>query len=322
MALRCILKIHIIYKLINLKLYQMNIRHLAIFHQVARSGSISRAAEQLHISQPAISKQLREFEARQGLALFDRLPRGMRLTEAGRLLAGYADQIFVLESEAQRALGDLQGLQAGSLCIGASTTIGSYLLPEVFVAFRERYPDVALNLVVGNTQAIQIRLLAGELDLGFTEGFVDAPGLDAEVFLMDELLPVAAADHPLLREEAVSVSRLCRESMLVREAGSGTLAVMQAALTRHGASPRIAMSLGSTEAIKRALSLSTCVAVVSRLAVQAELQSGALRAIPVRGLLIERPLHQVRLRYRYRTAAVSAFLDLLKMHTRGLVRRE
>jgi DNA-binding transcriptional LysR family regulator len=223
----------------------------------------------------------------------------------------------MLEHEAERALEDHQGLRSGSLRVGASTTIGSYLLPEVFVAFRKRYPGVALALEVGNTQVVQARLLAGELDLGFTEGFVDAPELEAEVFFMDELLPVAAADHPLLNENRVNVSRLSREHMIVREAGSGTLAVMEAALARHGVSPRVAMSLGSTEAIKQALPLSTCVAVLSGLAVQTELRSGAIQVIPVNGLRIERPLHRIRLRYRHRTAAMSAFLTLLEAHIGG-----
>lgn len=289
----------------------MNIRHLAIFHQVARSGSVSGAAEKLHISQPAVSRQLREFEARQGVPLFDRLPRGMRLTEAGRVLAAYADKIFILEQEAQHALDDLQGLRAGNLRVGASTTIGSYLLPDAFVAFRERYPDIHLNLEVGNTHLIQTRLLAGELDIGFTEGFVDSPELEAEVFFMDELAVVAAATHPLVNGKTISIARLCRQPMLVREAGSGTLAVMEAALARHGAAPCVAMSLGSTEAIKRALPLSDCVAVMSRLAITTELQSGIIGTIPVRGLSMERPLHQVRVRYRHPSAVESAFLELL-----------
>ncbi|MGH8127631.1 MAG: LysR family transcriptional regulator [Gammaproteobacteria bacterium] len=293
----------------------MNIRHLAIFHAVARSGSVSGGAEKLHISQPAVSKQLREFEARQGVMLFDRLPRGIRLTEAGRILAGYADKVFLLEQEAQRALDDLQGLRSGRLRVGASTTIGSYLLPEAFVAFRQRYPDVDLNLEVGNTQFIQERLLAGELDIGFTEGFVDSPELEAEAFFMDELVPVAAIAHPLVHGAPISVSRLCREPMLVREPGSGTLAVMVAALARHGVEPRVAMSLGSTEAIKRALPLSNCVAVLSRLAIQMGLQNGTLATIPVRGLRIERPLHQVRVKHRHASAAESAFLELLPTQT-------
>lgn len=300
----------------------MNIRHLAIFRAVADSGSISRAADRIHISQPAISKQLSEFEARQGVILFDRFPRGMRLTEAGRRLKGYADQIFLLESEAERALEALQGLHAGSLRIGASTTIGNYLLPEAFAAFHKRYPDVALDLEVGNTQLVQARVRSGELDIGFTEGLVDMPGLETDVFFTDKLIPVAAANHPLLNDGTVTVAQLCRQSMLVRESGSGTLAVMEAALARHGTSPRIAMALGSTEAIKRALAFADHVAVISWLAVRTELRSGALRRIPVDELDIERPLHQLHLRHRHRTPAVSTFLTLLHAHVRRFAQRQ
>lgn len=294
----------------------MNIRHLAIFHAVANSGSISHAATKIHISQPAISKQLSELEHRQGVTLFDRFPRGMRLTEAGRCLKAYADQIFLLESEAERALEALQGLDAGNLRIGASTTIGNYLLPEVFDDFHQRYPNVELDLEVENTQSVQARVLSGDLDIGFTEGLVDISELEVEVFFTDQLIPVAAADHPLLDEGTVTVDRLCRQPMLVRESGSGTLAVTRAALTHLDASPHVVMTLGSTEAIKRALYLNDYVAVVSWLAVRTELNQGLLRPIPVKDLDIKRPLHQLHLHHRHPTAAVSAFLNLLNNHIR------
>ncbi|MEN8665054.1 MAG: LysR family transcriptional regulator, partial [Polycyclovorans sp.] len=108
----------------------MNLNHLAIFHAVAASGSVSRGAQQLHISQSAVSKQLSEFERALGVPLFDRLPRGVRLTEAGRLLVGYANRLFAIEAEARHALGDLKQHARGSITIGASRTIGSYLLPQ------------------------------------------------------------------------------------------------------------------------------------------------------------------------------------------------
>src|SRR5689334_3520995 len=120
----------------------MNINHLAIFHAVAEEGSVSRGASRLHISQPAVSKQLRGLERSLGVALFHRLSKGVQLTEAGALLAGYARNLFTLEREAENALAELRSLERGRLTIGASTTIGNYLLPTVCAAFREAHPGI------------------------------------------------------------------------------------------------------------------------------------------------------------------------------------
>jgi DNA-binding transcriptional LysR family regulator len=131
----------------------MNLNHLAIFHSVAKAESISRGADRLMISQPAVSKQLSQFERSLGVRLLDRIPRGVRLTEAGRVLSEYAARLFAIESEAETALGELAGLRRGRLRLGASTTIGVYLLPEIFVRFRTDYPLIHASLDVIGSRA-------------------------------------------------------------------------------------------------------------------------------------------------------------------------
>src|ERR1700745_3721074 len=140
----------------------MNLRHLSVFHGIAKAGSVNAAARLLHTSQPAVSRELRTLEDRLGVPLFDRLPRGMRLTEAGQVLLSYAERIFGLEAAAERALrelaalagGELADLEGAELALGASNTLGTYLLPPLVAVFHSHYPKVRLNLEVGNTHEI------------------------------------------------------------------------------------------------------------------------------------------------------------------------
>ncbi len=186
----------------------MNFNHLAIFLAVAETGNLTRAAERLHISQPAVSKQLRELEKSLGMALFHRLSKGVRLTEGGEVLLDYARQIFALEHEAERALNELRHLERGHLSIGASTTIGVYLLPEICAQFRAAFPGIEVNLEIANTQEIQKRLLNNELDLGLTEGFITSPEIQAEILGEDEIIAIAAPQNEFLKAKNLSIVQL------------------------------------------------------------------------------------------------------------------
>ena len=292
----------------------MNINHLAIFHAAAEEGSMSRAADRLFISQPAVSKQIGELEAALGVSLFDRLPRGLRLSAAGETLAGYARRLFAVEAEAEQALAEMKGLRQGQLTIGASLTIGDYLLPKMLGLYRKRYPGIALRLEIANTSIIQQKMRENALDLGLTEGFAEDPALEAEVFAEDVLTAIVPPGHLLLEERAVSAARFCQEPFLIREAGSGTREVVERALLGHGITVRPTMSLGSTEAIKQGVASGLGVAIVSRLALETEIKTGLLCPLPLFDLLLTRPLHLVRLRGKSESAAAQAFLALLRSY--------
>lgn len=289
----------------------MNLNHLAIFQAVAASSSISRGAQQLHISQSAVSKQLGEFERALGVALLDRLPRGVRTTEAGRLLLGYANRLFALEAEAEQALGDLQQLRRGRLAIGASRTIGGYMLPETLAAFRQRHPGVELSLQVENTQAIESKLLAGELDIGFAEGIVSSELLDYQVYAQDELVLIAAPGHPVLARSPLPLAALAGEPLLMHEVGSGTRAVTERALAAKNLRLRPAMTLASSEAIKQTVATGVALAFLSSQAIRTELKAGILCVVPVKGLRIQRPLYRVQPRSAWLSPALEAFLEFL-----------
>ncbi len=292
----------------------MNINHLAIFRAVAAECSMSRGADRLCISQPAVSKQIKDLEASLGVTLFDRLPRGLRLTQAGEVLAGHARRLFAVEADAERAIAELKGLVQGRLTVGASLTIGDYLLPQVLGEYRRKHPGIELHLEIANTQVIQQKLRENALDVGLTEGFAEDADLDAEVFGEDELVAVVPPGHPLLEENAVPAARFCAEPFLMRESGSGTREVVERALMQRGIVVQPAMSLGSTEAIKRGVAAGLGIAIVSKLALELEFSAGLLCPLALSDLSLTRPLHLVRLRGKSEGAAVQAFLNLLRPH--------
>ena len=289
----------------------MNLNHLAIFLAVAESGSIGGGAARLYISQPAVSKQLKEFEHTLGLVLFDRLPKGVRLTAAGEQLLVFAQRIAVAESAAEQALAEMRDLHAGRLAIGASTTIGNYLLPSLLAEYRRTWPGIEIALEIANTEVIQHKLLENTLDLGMTEGFVQSDELHAEVFAMDRLVMIAAPDHHLAGRTELTLQQLCNEPCILREPGSGTRSVIEHMLMQRGLQHTPAMSLGSTEAIKRAVAAGAGISLVSRLAVASELAAGTLILLPVGDLQLERPLHKVSLRNKQPSQVIQAFMELL-----------
>ena len=289
----------------------MNFNQLAVFHAIAESGSVSAAAARLYVSQPAVSKHLKELEGALDTQLFDRLPRGMRLTQSGEVLRGYAQQIFALSEEAQTALCDLKGLRRGRLAIGASTTIGNYLLPAAMAVFRRRFPEIRLSLQIENTEAIQDSLTGRQLDLGFVEGPAWEGDVLTEPFYHDELVVIAPPGHWSIRGGGLSLRNLAGESWVMREPGSGTREVVEQALAREGVRLPEGLWLGGTEAIKSAVARGAGLAIVSRLAVEKEVSVGILAVSPAQGFPIRRPLYRLGLRDRTPSAAATAMLGIM-----------
>jgi DNA-binding transcriptional LysR family regulator len=300
---------------VRVRVVALNLNHLRIFRAVLDEGSITGAALALRISQPAVSRQLAEFEAALGTRLVDRLPRGIRPTAAGEILGERARRIFVEEKAAEQDLGELLGLHRGRLAVGASTTIGNYLVPEVFGDFGKLHAGVTLDLEIDNTHAIQTRVLDGGFDVGLTEGFADADALDVEVFMHDEMVLIAgpvSAGGPLSGVKKLRASELSALPFIAREEGSGTRDVIEAEFLEHGIDVKPAMRLGSTEAIKHAVARGLGVAMVSRLTVALECEFGRLREVPVVDLAIRRALHCLTLRGKQPSPAATEFLRLLR----------
>lgn len=289
----------------------MNRNHLALFRAVAEHGNITAASAALNISQPAVSSQVAALERDLGVKLFDRLPRGVRLTDVGRVLFDYAWRIGQLESEASQAVQDHLGLRKGRLAIGASTSIGSYFLPELMGTYAQEHPGVQLSLIISNTEDIQRDLADGTLDIGLTEGFASADDFHIEVFREDELLLIAPKGHPLTERSPVTLDELMKFPLLAREQGSGTRAVLERELGRHDIQFQPAMSLGSTEALKRAVAAGLGLAWISELTLGLELTAGNLVTVDVEHFTIRRPLHRLLPHGRTTSAAVQAFEAIL-----------
>ena len=290
----------------------MNFHRLKVFHTVARLGSFSRAAEELYTSQPNVSKQVRQLEAELGTSLFHRLGSGIELTDAGRAVYRYAQQVFDLTVEMQRTLAELEGLERGYLRLGASSTPGLYLLPEVIAGFGRRYPGLEVSLSISNSSQVVDQILAGKLDLGFVGGFVEVAGLQVQPFVHDELVLIAPAEHRLARQTGISAEELVAETFIVREAGSGTCQTMEVALETLGIKPQRALEMNGCEAVKRAVAAGLGLSFVSRYAIDLELGQGMLIVLHGPGLNLSRQLHIISRKDIRLSPAALAFLALAR----------
>jgi DNA-binding transcriptional LysR family regulator len=290
----------------------MTLRQLEVFVAVAQAQSFRRAAERLHTSQPALSQHVRELEQDLGVRLLDRLRRSVHPTDAGRLLLEHAHRVFTTLDSAREVLGELRGLQRGSLLVGASTTPGIYVLPRVIRAFRERHPRIAVSFRIANSRIIEERLRANELDLGVVGGHGLAPGEKClAAGLVDELVLIVWPGHPWGRRRDIRPAELAEAPLLVREEGSATRGVTERALHAAGVPYRTAMELDHTEAIKQAVMAELGVAFVSRYTIRGELAAGRLHAVRLRGVPIHRHFHVIHNEARALPASAQAFLAVL-----------
>jgi DNA-binding transcriptional LysR family regulator len=288
----------------------MKLHLLRIFTVVAEHMSFSRAAERLYISQPAVSKAVMELERQLGQPLFERGAGKLSLTEAGALLAERGRAMLAIERSAEEELQALRGLEHGTLRVGGSTTVATYLLPPVIAAFLREHPGVDLRLAIGNTRRIVSLLLEYQVDIALVEGPVADERITSEAWHVDELVLIAAPHHPLAieaRQQALTVSRLAEEVFLVREPGSGTRQVGEEALTAHGVQLKHTVELGSTETIKQTLAAGFGLAILSKATIRDELALHKLATLPVEGLEIRRTLTRLRLAGRTPGPAARAF---------------
>ena len=290
----------------------MTLRQLEVFLAVARARSFRRAAERVALSQSALSQQVKELERELGAPVFDRLGRTVALTEAGRVLEAHAQRVFATLQGARDAIGELRGLERGSLVLGASSTPGIYLLPWLLGRFKRRYPRIAVALRIGNTREIEERVRATEVDLGIVGGHL--AGFEetcVEASLTDRLVLIVPPTHRWARKRTVLPAELGDECLLQREEGSATRRVTEGALEQAGVALRTCLELGHTEAIKQGVRAGLGVAFVSRYAARNEVAHGQLRALDIKGLTIQRHFHVIRHEAKSLTPAARAFLGFL-----------
>lgn len=271
-----------------------DLQSLDLFVSVIELGSVSRAATAHGITQPSASSRLKHLERQLGMRLLDRGPGGSRPTDAGVVVAGWAEGILRAAHELSAGLSAFQAEQTGRLRIAASFTIAEYLLPQWLDRFSRDHPRDSVALEVANSTAVVDRLRQGAADLGFIETPSELDGLDQLVVAHDELVTVVAPSHPWAQRRSVPVEALAATPLVMREAGSGTREAFEAALRTLGlGAPTAVLELGSTSAVRAAVVHGNAPTVISRLAVAAELDVGQLTEIDVPGLVIGRELRAV-----------------------------
>ncbi|WP_288428903.1 LysR family transcriptional regulator [uncultured Spirosoma sp.] len=271
---------------------------LTVFYTVAKRLSFTKAAAELFVTQPAITKHVQELESQLGMALFDRRGNQISLTTAGNVLLRHAETIMGVYRQIEFDLNALKGQPGGRLRLGASSTIAQYVIPAVLARFQDHSPEVSLSLLSGNTDQIEQALLNNDIDLGLVEGRTHHSDIRYTPFVKDELVLVCRANHPLAGRDEITLDELKTVPIALRERGSGSLEVIEHAL--RGAGLRLndlnlAMQLGSTEGIKSYLTNSASIAFISIFAVQNELKNGILRVLDVAGLTIQRDFYSVQL---------------------------
>lgn len=307
---------------------KINLHLLRIFHAVIRQDGFSRAAQSLFISQPAVSKGIRELEHQLGLVLILRgskssgAARNLCLTDDGRAVFEYAEAIFSLERTAVEDVQARVNQQRGRLVVGASTTVGAYWLPSYGAALTQQRPDVDLCVQVGNTQAVAQALIDGRVDIALVEGSVDDKRLDCVFWRDDDLVVVASADSPLAKVRRLTRSVLSDQVWLRREAGSGTREATEQLLQRLAIKPQRYVDFGSNEGIARAVAERMGIAMLPNVVVSDLI---ALRKLiplhPSRASKLARPLWLLQFRQRPVTPLVRAFIELLMRRPATLDKR-
>lgn len=290
-----------------------NFHQLNLFYRVVQAGSFSRAAEELFISQPAISAQVRDFETALELKLLERVGRTFQLTAAGNLVYQHAHQIFAQVGEMERAMADLKGLVIGQLTLASSTTVGECILPQALGQFKATYPGIELKLHIANTTQVVERVLAREFDLGFVGEEVTAADLVVEPFYQDEIVLFVGLSHPLAAKTEITLPELLKLNLafVTREKGSATRKCAEKTLSAIGLQPNIAMELGSNEAVKRAVMAGLGAGMLSACTLVPEVRAGMVRIIEVQGLKCLRQFSYIYRQSRTLLTLERCFLEVM-----------
>ncbi len=295
----------------------MSDRRLKVFHTVARLLSFTKAAESLHMTQPAVTFQVRQLEEYFNTRLFDRTHNKVNLTPAGERVAEFAERIFDLYAEMENSVRDLTGEISGALTIGASTTIAEYMLPALLGEFKNRYPDINLRLKVSNSEGIVSMVEHNVIDLGVVESPVSNKNLIVEVCHDDQLVVVAEPGHELVKRGGkVKAAEIVKYPFISREEGSGTRDVIMHYLLQEKINPgdmNLSLELGSPEAIKGAVEAGMGITIISRSIIDKELKLNRLAELQLDPPL-SRPFSFVRQRQKFRVTVMEELLDFAQAY--------
>jgi DNA-binding transcriptional LysR family regulator len=295
----------------------INLDQLRIFHAVTETRSFTRAAAVVHLTQPGISKHIKQMEEYYGLPLFDRLGKKVALTQAGEVLFEATREIMASIATAEQRIEELKGLHGGSLVLGASFPIGIYILPGVLAAFRRRYPAVHVALDISLAERILAQILANQVDLGLVSHEVHDARLTCTEFMSDKLVLIVPPGHRWAKKRSVKPGELLEETFVVAAAGAGTRAVVEERLKEKRIVLHNVIDFGNPEGAKRAVEAGLGVSIQARKLVERELAAGTLRGLVVSGMDARLGYFRVHRKDKYLSNATRAFLSLLETDTKG-----
>ncbi|MEH6941833.1 LysR family transcriptional regulator [Bacillus sp. JJ722] len=291
----------------------MNIENLKMFCLVVDEGSISQAARLSFVSQPAVTRQIHQLENYYGTLLFERTDGKLKITETGRMLYPFAKAITHDFTRSKEVIQQATGEYNENLRIGASLTIGEYLLPSILGSFKKQVPNVKVMLTIKNTPSILEDLTNDVIDLAFVEGIVEDKQLIVEKFAEDELVLVYSNDHPWHDRQKIHIEELANERMIWRESISGMRLIVESTLKEHGVLDKIEnyMEIGSIQAIKSAVEAGLGISILPRLTVARELEQGFLKEIKIEGIVMKRSLWLVKKPQRFKRTSINSFIDFI-----------
>ncbi len=271
-------------------IFELSLRHIVVFNSVAETLNMSKSAKKLFITQPAISQTIKDIENKFGVKLFVRNGKNLKLTEEGKELYIYTKRVINLLKEAQLCLENFNTLNKGCVKIGASTTIGNYLLPEVIKAFKLKYPNIDITVFIENTEQVLRKLKLCDIGVGLIEGLpnVDDKRIRLSKFIKDEIVFFCSPKNRLANKSEVSVKELEGEIFINREVGSGTRQIIEREIRKFGVTLNIDYELNNSEAIKNAVMCNLGVSALSKLIVKREIENGNLKIINVKDIKIYR----------------------------------
>lgn len=301
---------------------ELNLHQLTTFQYVAKHSSFVRAAEELHFSQPAVSAQIRQLEESLGVKLFDQIGRKTHLTHAGEELYIYSQKIFAVIDEALDTMDALRSPHTGRLGVGADTTVGTYVIPGLLGKFHQIYPDVEITLDVVNRAALVDALVSNRIDMAIVGRVPDDIPVVIEPFATNELVLVAPPSHRLAGRIHIPSAELAQEHFLLREFGSGTRAALEAYFAKEDVPLLVNMQVGNNSAIKQGVAAGLGIALISRVALDMELETNRLVILDVEGFPIMRQWRLVHLKDKYLSATARAFKSFLLQHADRRLRRK
>ena len=304
-----------------MSIQRVSLRQLRVFEAAAANGSFSKAAEQLHMTQPGISMHLKELEAHAGVSLFERVGKKQHLTEAGGELLSRVREILRSLKDAEDVLDGLQGLRRGRINIAVVST-AKYFVPQLLARFGKQYPELEIRLAVNNRDSVIEQLVANQIDLAIMGR--SPKGLDAlaEPFAHNPHVVIAAPNHPLVGQRRIRVDNIANETFIVREQGSGTRLAMQQFFDERQIACKVGMEMASNETIKQAVMAGMGVAFISRHTIDLELQTRRLAILDVRGTPVVRQWHVAHLAKKRLSPTAAAFKQFVLTHGREMLRSQ